>query len=75
VPLLWGEIARLAGRPADGVYGEYLDWHPHIHALMADGLFAHSGLFYVMPNASLRLTTGSLSLATMTRSPMMTPSR
>ena len=34
-------------------YGEYLDWHPHLHALVADGLFVRSGLFYVLPNVSL----------------------
>ncbi|MBJ7259720.1 MAG: transposase [Chthoniobacterales bacterium] len=34
-------------------FGEYLDFHPHLHALVADGLFVDSGLFYVMPEASL----------------------
>ena len=29
--------------------GEYLDFHPHLHALVADGLFARSGVFHVMP--------------------------
>jgi hypothetical protein len=33
---------------------EYLDFHPHLHALVADGLFARSGLFYVLPDASLK---------------------
>jgi len=35
-------------------YGEYLDWHPHLHLLMADGLFVRSGLFYVLPQVSLK---------------------
>ena len=35
-------------------FGEYMDFHPHLHALVADGLFARSGLFYVLPDASLK---------------------
>ena len=35
-------------------FGEYLDFHPHLHALVADGLFARSGLFYCLPNVSLK---------------------
>ena len=35
-------------------FGEYLDFHPHLHALAADGLFARSGLFNVMPEVSLK---------------------
>ena len=35
-------------------FGEYLDFHPHLHALVADGLFARSGLFYVLPDVSLK---------------------
>ena len=34
-------------------FGEYLDFHPHLHALVADGLFARSGLFYCLPNVSI----------------------
>jgi hypothetical protein len=29
-------------------FGEYLDFHPHLHALVADGLFVRSRLFYVL---------------------------
>jgi hypothetical protein len=29
-------------------------WHPHLHALVADGLFLESGYFFVMPKADLR---------------------
>jgi len=35
-------------------FGEYLDWHPHLHALVADGLFVRTGLFYVLPDVSLK---------------------
>ncbi len=35
-------------------FGEYLDFHPHLHALVADGLFVRSGLFYCLPNVSLK---------------------
>ena len=37
-------------------YGEYLNFHPHIHAVVADGLFTRQGMFYVMP----RLNTKAL---------------
>jgi len=29
-------------------FGEYLDFHPHLHALAADGLFDRQGRFHVM---------------------------
>ncbi len=29
-------------------FGDYARWHPHLHALVADGLFLESGYFYVM---------------------------
>ena len=35
-------------------FGEYLDFHPHLHALVADGLFARSGVFHVMPETGLK---------------------
>jgi len=34
-------------------FGEYLDFHPHLHAWVADGLFARSGMFHVMPEVSM----------------------
>ena len=34
-------------------FGEYLDFPPHLHALVADGLFVRSGLFYVLPDDTL----------------------
>ncbi len=35
-------------------FGDYSRWHPHLHALVADGLFTESGYFYVMPKVDLR---------------------
>jgi len=33
--------------------GDYARFHPHLHALVADGLFLESGYFYVMPKVDL----------------------
>ena len=33
-------------------FGEYLNAHPHIHAIVSDGLFTPAGMFYVMPKLS-----------------------
>jgi Zn finger protein HypA/HybF involved in hydrogenase expression len=35
-------------------FGEYLDFHPHLHMLVADGLFKRSGWFHVHPDVSLK---------------------
>lgn len=35
-------------------FGDYARWHPHLHALVADGLFTESGYFYVMPKVGIR---------------------
>ena len=35
-------------------FGEYLDFHPHLHALIADGLFMRSGMFHVLPETGLK---------------------
>jgi hypothetical protein len=35
-------------------FGDYVRYHPHLHALVADGLFLESGYFYVMPKVDLR---------------------
>ena len=35
-------------------FGEYLDFHPHLHALVADGLFARSGMFHVLPRTGIK---------------------
>jgi hypothetical protein len=35
-------------------FGEYLNYHPHLHIIAADGLFAPSGLFYVLPRCDVK---------------------
>jgi len=35
-------------------FGASLDFHPHLHALVADGLFVREGLFHVMAAVSLK---------------------
>jgi len=35
-------------------FGDYARWHPHLHALVADGLFLESGFFFVMPKVDLK---------------------
>jgi len=32
-------------------FGDYARWHPHIHALVADGLFTRYATFHVMPRS------------------------
>ena len=34
-------------------FGDYARWHPHLHDLVADGLFIESGYFFVMPKVDL----------------------
>jgi len=34
-------------------FGDYAKWHPHIHSIVADGLFRRSGVFYVMPKLNI----------------------
>jgi len=35
-------------------FGEYLGFHPHLHALVADGLFLRGGWFHVLPKTGIR---------------------
>lgn len=35
-------------------FGDYGRWHPHIHAIVADGLFTESGYFYVMAKCAVK---------------------
>jgi len=35
-------------------FGDYAKWHPHIHSIVADGLFSRSGIFYVLPKISIQ---------------------
>ena len=34
-------------------FGDYANWHPHLHAMVADGLFLESGYFFVMPEVEI----------------------
>ena len=52
-----GDVNGVGTRANDGVptivmairtFGEYLDFHPHLHALAADGLLDSEGWFQVM---------------------------
>ena len=36
------------------LFEEYLDFHPHLHGLVADGLLVRSDLFYLLPQVSLK---------------------
>jgi len=35
-------------------FGEYMDFHPHLHALVADGLFVREGQFHTCPEVTLK---------------------
>ncbi len=35
-------------------FGDYAKWHPHIHSIVADGLFRENGAFYVMPRVGIK---------------------
>ena len=35
-------------------FGEYLGFHPHLHAIVADGLFMRGGWFHVLPETGIR---------------------
>ena len=52
------ELGRSVGIPGVVMtihtYGDALNWHPHLHALVADGLFERSRWFYVMGRTSLK---------------------
>ena len=36
------------------IFGEYLDCHPHIHTLVADGLFTRDGQFHPLPELPIK---------------------
>ena len=36
------------------IVGDYAKWHPHIHAIVADGLFHRRGVFYVMAKVPVK---------------------
>ena len=54
-------LGKKAGIPGVVVaiqsFGDYARWHPHLHALVADGLFLESGCFFVMPKVNLQPLT------------------
>ncbi len=29
-------------------FGDYCRWHPHLHAIVSDGLYTESGYFFVL---------------------------
>jgi ribosomal protein S27E len=35
-------------------FGEYLNYHPHLHAVVTDGVFTPSGMFYVSPHCDTK---------------------
>jgi hypothetical protein len=35
-------------------FGDYARFHPHLHAIFADGLFRKSGSFYVLPRCEIK---------------------
>jgi len=52
---LWLTILPLSAAEMLHTFGDHPDrFHPHLHALVADGLFAPSGTFYVMPRTDLK---------------------
>jgi hypothetical protein len=61
------EILRTALDQPEGIpgivmvihtFGEYLDFHPHLHALVADGLFLRDGRFLVLPEDGMNALEG-----------------
>ncbi|MFN5001673.1 MAG: transposase, partial [Akkermansiaceae bacterium] len=34
-------------------FGDYLVFHPHLHVLVADGLFAPDGRFHCLPKGAI----------------------
>jgi hypothetical protein len=35
-------------------FGDYARFHPHLHAIVADGLFRKNGTFYVLPKYEMK---------------------
>jgi hypothetical protein len=53
--ITFGKNLRIPGIAlAIQTFGDYAKWHPHLHALVADGLFTETRLFYVMPRVDIR---------------------
>jgi len=49
---LTGRIGATVKKESN-TFGEYLDFHLHLHALVADGLFVRSGMFHVVPRIGI----------------------
>jgi Zn finger protein HypA/HybF involved in hydrogenase expression len=45
---------KLAAVMVIQTFGDYARWHPHVHVLLADGLFREKGVFYVMPKIDIQ---------------------
>ena len=51
-----GSLVELFFNKGIGNYKDIiLSGHPHVHALVANGLFTESGYFYVMQKVAIRL--------------------
>jgi hypothetical protein len=35
-------------------FNDYARWHPHLHVLLADGLFQEHSIFYLMPKIDIK---------------------
>ncbi len=44
---------KLGAVMAIQTFGDYARWYPHIHVLLADGLFRENGVSYVMPRIDI----------------------
>lgn len=47
-------VGQLGTITAIQTFGDYGRWHPHLHLLVADGLFMPNGSFHVMPDVGLK---------------------
>ncbi|MBE0575555.1 MAG: transposase [Desulfuromonadales bacterium] len=48
------KTSQLGTVTAIQIFGDYGRWHPHLHLLVADGLFMPNGSFHVMPDLGLK---------------------
>jgi len=39
-------------------FGDYVRFHPHLHAIVAEGPFPKNGTFYVLPRSKIRQLEG-----------------
>jgi len=39
-------------------FGDYARFHPHLHAIVVDGLFHKNGTFYVLPKCEMKQLEG-----------------